>query len=250
MVAHLLKNMVGKVYKTNGGTDCTIIEYTNSKDIKVRFNDEHGYTTKAVLSSLKEGSVRNPYDKTVAGVGYIGVGKYKPSYGGKATVAYEHWRSMLLRCYCERSKSNGPTYRGCTVCDEWLNFQNFARWYYSQKFKECGYHLDKDILLKGNKHYSPETCCLVPREINATIKGRLVKGMYLQGVCPYNNTGKFKAYVGCGGKTKTLGVYDTEEDAHQAYKAGKEYQVKALALEWKDEIGSKVYEALMNWTAD
>lgn len=251
MAAHLLKNMVGKVYKTNGGTDCTIIEYTNSKDIKVQFNDEYGYVIKTNLSSLKAGCVRSPYDKTVAGVGFIGVGKYKSTDGKKATTAYEHWRSMLLRCYCDKTKQNNPTYKDCFVCEEWLNFQVFAEWYYNQKFKDCGYQLDKDILVEGNKHYSPETCCLVPRCINTTFNSRAAaRGKYLQGVSPYNNTGKFRATVKVKGKPKTLGVYSTEEEAYEAYRIGKEAQVKILALEWKGRIDNRVFDALMVWTLD
>jgi len=52
-----------------------------------------------------------------------------------------------------------------TVCDEWLNFQVFAKWYNEQSYKHDD--LDKDILSNGAKMYSPENCVLISRELNA-----------------------------------------------------------------------------------
>lgn len=249
MTAHLLKDMVGRVYKTKGGTDCTIISYTNSKDLVVRFNDDFGYIKRANLHQLRKGSVRNPFDKTVFGIGFLGVGKYNPTESKKATVAYEHWRSMIIRCYSGDLQAVNPTYKGCSVCEEWYNFQNFAEWFYSQDFNDCGYQLDKDILVEGNKLYSPNTCRLVPKTINCLLHSNVnSRGNYPQGVSPYNNTGMFRAILKEGEVTRALGVYDTQEEAYNSYRVAKEARVKSVALMWKDKIDEKVFDSLMSWT--
>src|SRR5699024_6213086 len=107
--------------------------------------------------------------KTVHGVGYFGDGDYVGSVGGKKTAAYRSWQNMLRRCYCSLSHIKKPSYVGCTVSEEWHDFQNFAEWYYSQDCCAMGYELDKDILNKGNTTYSKDLCCLVPRELNALL---------------------------------------------------------------------------------
>lgn len=248
MPAHLLENMVGRIYSTKGGTSCTITSYTNSKNLTVQFNDFWGYEKIACLQQLKLGSVRNPYDKTVFGIGFIGDGKHSPTDGSKATLVYEHWRSMLLRCYCSKTQKRNPTYLGCIVDERWHNFQNFAEWFLNQNYYECGYELDKDILVKGNKVYSPETCCLVPKEINSTFNSReAARGNYPQGVSPYNRTNKFKSSIRIGGKKVNLGVYKTVEDAYKAYIVAKESRVKSLAVKWEGRIEYRVFKVLIGW---
>ena len=75
---------------------------------------------------------------------------------------------MLIRCYNKKDLEKNPTYKNTTVCIEWCNFQNFAQWFEKNYIDDWA--LDKDILVKGNKVYSPETCCFVPREINEVFK--------------------------------------------------------------------------------
>lgn len=98
----------------------------------------------------------------VNGNGYIGTGKYKSKINGKNTKAYQCWVDMLRRCYCPRTQAYGgnQVYIGCTVSDDWRNFQNFAK-FHEENYIE-GYHLDKDTLVDGNKLYSAETCQFIP----------------------------------------------------------------------------------------
>ena len=96
---------------------------------------------------------------SVFGIGFIGVGDYKPSFNGRNTKQYISWKGMLERCYSPKWHKEKPTYIGCTVCDEWLNFQAFAEWYDASYI--TGFQLDKDIKLIGNKIYSPENCKFV-----------------------------------------------------------------------------------------
>lgn len=246
-----LENMAGKEYVNSFGTRFVIVEYINNKNVIVQFQDDNKFLAKTRMRNIRMGSVPNPFDKTVVGIGCIGVGKYSPTDGKKATAAYDHWRSMLLRCYCSKTQLRVPTYRGYTVCEEWLCYQDFAEWFYSNEFSSCGYHLDKDVLPNPKKIYSPETCCLIPREINNTFNtNSRNKGVHPQGVQPHNNSGKFSAKVKVGGFYKYIGVFNTQEKAYEAYKAGKEERVKEVAMKWKNKVDEKVFNALMNWTVD
>lgn len=80
---------------------------------------------------------------------------------------------MFVRCYDDKYQLRQPTYIGCSVSDDFCNFQNFAEWYSHYKYK-CKYPLeiDKDLLYEGNKIYSPKTCCLLPKEINSTLNSK------------------------------------------------------------------------------
>lgn len=243
--------MVGKIFPTNNGGDCVVVEYINYRNVVVEFMDEHRFRVKTTATAILEGAVRNNFTRSVSGVGYLGDGKYKRTVNGKPTIAYQYWRGMLKRCYDDSFQRERPTYRGCVVCDEWHNFQVFAKWIYKQGFVDCGYELDKDILMAGNKVYSPETCCLVPRQINTVLNNcSASRGELPQGVSSYKKSGKYRARVRVSGKGVSLGVFDSVDEAYKAYKRAKEDNVKTIALEWKDKVDSRVYDALMNWTLD
>ena len=96
----------------------------------------------------------------------VGVNDYNGnmSVNGRAIKSYAIWHAMIERCYSFKKQLKMPTYIGCSVCDEWLYFSNFKEWY-DANYKE-NFELDKDILIKGNKIYSPETCRYVPKYIN------------------------------------------------------------------------------------
>ena len=139
---------------------------------------------------------------------------------------YLKWRNMLKRCYSIGHLD--ATYEGCSVCDEWLIFSNFKSWMEQQDWE--GKHLDKDLLVEGNKVYSPDTCAFITRELNNTLlthtNGR---GMYPLGVCYVNNRRNkdkplSKPYYSCiriGGKTISLGAYNNVLDAHLAWQRAK-----------------------------
>ena len=83
---------------------------------------------------------------------------------------------MIRRCYSNEYKEKAPTYENCTSCREWLNFQVFAKWYHLNRLSDdVKYQLDKDIINRGNKVYSPENCALVPRHINNIILDNKLK---------------------------------------------------------------------------
>lgn len=103
--------------------------------------------------------------------------------------------------------------------------------------------------MKGNKVYSEDTCCFVPREINNLLTlRRLKRGNYLIGVCKKGRG--FGSSLKKHGKSVWLGTFDTEIEAFHAYKEVKENYIKELANKWKGQIDIHVYEALMNWKVE
>jgi len=149
---------VDEVYPSNSGGDMEVIEYVNSGKVKVRFL-ETGYEKYARAQNIRKGQVKDPYYPSVYNIGYLGEGPYKTRVGGKDTKAYATWANMLRRCYCSIAKTLHPTYRDCSVQEVWHNFQTFAKWYTEHYI--AGLHLDKDIKVKGNKVYGPDTCMFV-----------------------------------------------------------------------------------------
>lgn len=189
--------------------------------------------------------------KLFYGVAYNSRREHKTVVNGANTSAYKTWRRMLKRCYCTKYHEKSPTYIGCSVDNEWLDFQDFADWFESHEYSCRGYQLDKDLLIPGNKVYGPETCCFVPQQLNSLLNDSgAARGQYLQGVYFHKGSNKFVAQIGINGKNKRLGGFDTEQEAYLAYKEAKEGHVKEKALEWQDGIANEIYEALMTWKLD
>ncbi len=148
---------------TNNFGELEIVEYIDKKNIRVRFVVTK-YECTASANSIRRGSVKDKYMPFVCGVGFIGEGEFEPSTNRRATGKYEVWADMIKRCYYHKRQIKSPTYIGCSVCVEWHNFQVFAKWMSEQDHD--GKQLDKDIKVKGNKVYSPETCMFVTHAEN------------------------------------------------------------------------------------
>ena len=247
----------GEERLNNFGSKMIITNYRNYKDIDVYF-PEYNWTLKhARYGDFKKGNIKCPYEPRVFGIGCIGEGKYKASENGKNTKYYDYWNSMLRRCYGRKQNRDGA-YEGCVVKSNWHNFQNFAEWldnhYYEvPNQKMC---LDKDILHKGNKIYSDETCCFVPEKINTL----LIKCDKSRGNCPIGVTyhKRDKIYeVNCNRGHKQnvyLGRYNTPEEAFQVYKSYKEQVIKDTIDSYEGIIPephySKLKEAMYNYKVE
>lgn len=163
------------------------------------------------------------------------------------TQAYKIWKHILTRCYNKKFHTKEPTYSKCIVCDEWLLFSNFKIWFDVHYVN--GWELDKDILVKGNKVYSPQTCCFVPHEINGMFaKTNKKRGIYPIGVNKHGNG--FRARIVALNETINIGTYKHVEDAFNAYKREKEKWIKEVADKWKDQLEPRVYEALYNYKVE
>lgn len=182
------------------------------------------------------------------GVGFNSKHTYRTSVKNKTVPSYNTWQNMLQRCYCPKRQIQKPTYVGCTVSEQWHDFQDFAEWYENHPYSGLGYQLDKDLLTSNNKVYSPDNCCFIPQELNSLITDNgATRGKNPQGVSWHKHHGKYIVHVSMNGKHIYLGLFDCPNEAHQAYKEAKESNVKRMALEWQDRIADNVFQALMRW---
>lgn len=170
---------------------------------------------------------------------------FKATVRGKSTKEYLKWNNMFKRVYDPVELERFPNYKGTKICNEWINFQNFARWFNENKWSEDCTFLDKDILVKGNKIYSPETCVLVDNRINCLFtKSDRARGELPIGVYYDKDSKKYKAQCSVDKKRKNLGRFGTVEEAFSTYKTFKESYIKQVADEYFEKYPNFPYKLL------
>ena len=242
------KDCVGKVGKSLNSGDFKIVKYNDYGNVEIQFL-KTGFEATVQLGSIRNGEVKDPYSPSVFGVGVVGT-KYPSMINGVQTKEYELWKSMLRRCYNSTYQKKHPTYEGCEVSNNFKSYEYFYEWCHKQiGFDNDGFHLDKDLLIKGNKVYSEDSCVFIPQEINTLLtKSTASRGEHLIGVCWHKARKAFMAQVGKGkGKLKHLGYFKTEIEAFNAYKTAKESFIKEQAEKWEGKIDDRAYNALMSY---
>ena len=245
------KDCVGKVCRSLNSGEFKILKYHDNRNVVIQFSNT-GYETSVQLVSIRGGKVKDPYVPSVYGIGILG-DRYPSKINGVHTKEYTLWCNMLQRCYYDRCQNKHPTYIGCEVSDNFKSYEYFYEWCQNQiGFSNQGWHLDKDLLIKGNKVYSEDSCIFLPKEINSLLtKSTASRGKYLIGVYWSNTSKTFIARVKKNkGKSEWLGSFKTELEAFEAYKQAKEYFIKEQANNWKDQIDERAYNALMNYTVE
>lgn len=171
---------IGDIFKTNEGYDIQIISYIDRHNVLIKFVERPSYQVWSTMQNIKKGQIKNPYHPSVYGLGFYGVGNYTARINNKKTEQYIKWFSMFVRCYDEGYQERQPTYIGCSVSDEFMDFQNFAQWY-DRAIYDCEYplELDKDLMIEGNKVYSPMSCCFIPKEINNALRSKRNDVVYM-----------------------------------------------------------------------
>lgn len=230
------------IHNTSGGL-CKIIKYNKAHDVVVEF--ENGYVGSFQLRKILNGNVRNPYHENFK---LVGVGVCDISTKGLERL-HNVWSGVVYRT---TGRVETTTYKDAKICDSWLVFSNFVKDLEGMVgFKhgnDFDWHLDKDLLIKGNKLYSKETCCLVPREVNnLLINSKKDCSISKQGVHWSNSKNRFVAQLSTSEGRKFLGHFKDEQSAYDAYKKAKESHVKLVANKYKGVIDHRVYENLMSW---
>jgi len=146
---------------------------------------------------------------------------------------YSVWINMLERAYSPKWHAKHPTYTGVTVCEEWHSFMAFRAWMMTQDWE--GKQLDKDIIVPGNKVYSPATCAFVSSQINSLLTDcAAARGEFPVGVSWIKSKKKFLAGISENGKMRNLGYFATPEAAHLAWCKAKVRIVRTAARECDD----------------
>lgn len=229
------------------GSKMVITKYNGVRDIDVYFLQYDWVFEHARYQAFKNGEIKCPYEPRVYNVGYLGEGKYKAKENGERTDEYIIWIAMLKRCYDLKYQKERPTYKGCTVEDYLLNFQHMGEWINDNYYEVPGerMHLDKDILCKGNKIYSRDTCIFVPQRINELFtKNDNGRGDRPIGVSDLPS-GNYQVHCRNGyGKSIYLGSYSSKQEAFQVYKQCKEKVIKEVINSYEGKIPEPHYSRL------
>lgn len=249
------KERVGQENYNNQGLHMVIKEYYTRRKILVLFDD--GYVKTTDYKSFINGNVKNDQViiPTLWGIGTVS-GMYRPKDYPKE---YRAWRNMVYRCISDDYKEKHPTYKNVSCCAEWLEFDNFCQWVITQEnysvLKDTEWAPDKDILIKGNKIYSPNTVCLVPQNVNKLfLKHDSKHGELPIGVTLNKNSKSNKYVARCNnpfGKNWSKNC-PTIQEAFMAYKKKKEEIIKKVAeieLE-KGTITHRCYEAMLSYKVE
>ena len=241
----------GDMYSTNSSGKVVVRKYLNCESVEIEFLNT-GWKTVARKQNIELGSVKDKYKPDVFGVGVVGC-KYATKVNGKHLPEYILWRNMITRCFDTESLSKRPTYEECTLSENFKSYEYFYEWCHKQiGFGNEGFELDKDLLIKGNKVYSENTCVFLPSEINMVlVKHTPSRGKHPIGVSWYSKSKTFIAQVNKNkGKPENLGYFKTEIEAYNAYTTAKESFIKEQANKWKGKIDERAYNALMKYTVE
>lgn len=251
-----INGRLGEMNVNHQGCLMKIIRYNRADDIIVEFQDKYKGRVHTQYKSFVKGNVKNPYYPMVLGVGMIG-SKYPSKINNKETKEYNLWKSMLYRCFDKKTKNKNPTYENVNCCNEWLLFENFYEWLHEQEnfgnWKNNRWNVDKDIFIKGNKFYSPETCFLVPCNVNSLfINKSNYRGNLPIGVKRSGNSFLSRCSNPLTGNREYLGSYSTSFYAFQAYKKYKENLIKQIArIEYdRGNITENCYNAMMGYEVE
>lgn len=236
-----MKECVGKVLSSTNYGDFKIIKYVSAKEVLVKFL-KTGTEVWCTRKNAFEGGVKDKYFPTICGVGYYGNALPKRSHP-KIERIYNVWSKMIRRCY-DAEYIQFKDYSDCSVSENFTSFEYFLTWYLSQVGSDKNnWQLDKDLLTKGNRVYSEDTCCLVPPEINTLLTRYTKNSDTCKGVYYNKRLSKFSAHL----LGKYIGLFTTEIEAFQAYKVAKESYIKEVANKWEEQIDIRLYNSLINW---
>lgn len=170
-MAKWLNNLeVGQKLTSKKGEDFLVTEIKGSREVSIKFTRTGTEVHKMQKGNVLRGVVRDFMEPSIEGIGYIGQDDIK------GDAAYHCWKHMLVRCYNSKYHSTRETYRDCEVETSWLNLTTFRKWFELNHIE--GYHLDKDLLVQGNRLYAEHTCTFIPQEVNSAIveKSKIIDG--------------------------------------------------------------------------
>ena len=237
----------GKIFESNNFGKFKVIKFVDSNNVTVKFADT-GTKVKTTVSLIKSGSIKDYYCPSVFGVGYLGIGDYSTDNKEE----YNKWKAMLGRCYSQKVQKKQPSYIGCTVHEDWHNFQFYCEDITKKIGYGKGWDLDKDTIYKNNKVYSDDTTCFLPPDLNyMLVKRKAERGLYYIGVHLNEELKKpYMAQCGAGDADRYLGSFATELEAFEVYAKYKEKVVRERTKFYKDQLDPRAYKALLKYKVE
>lgn len=218
-----------------------IIKYVSNKEIYVEFVSTN-YKTKTDSSSIKRGSIKDPYFPSVCGIGYPGEGLFSRT---KSPLVYSLWKHMLRRCYDIKLHVRQPHYKYCTVVKRWHNLQNFGKDITKMpNWDKDGFELDKDLRVLGNKIYGPKYCSFVPKHVNSLLNQRYGTSR-VNPIGVFNNKNRYGVRLRTEKGETFIGNFKSRLEAKAAYIKYRKRYIKRTAKTYKDRIHPEVYKSLM-----
>ena len=232
-----------KVVERKKGNPYCLVEFDN-------IPTQRGYV---YYGNLAKGRVKNPWQPTIHGVGYIGK-IFDKDHPLSKNIAYKHWVKMIDRCYNpthHKYKFYGA--KGVTTCREWLCFANYEKWFNNNYYEipNCNMVVDKDILYKNCKLYSPTTCSIIPSDINNLFcNAKAIRGQLPLGVTYHKINHNYIATITKYNKPIHLGCFNTPQEAFKVYKIAKEQYIKEMADKYREYLPQKVYDSMYNYQVE
>lgn len=236
------ENFVGYKNTTSYGVPYEVVEYLGLSKYRVLFLDGNNYSAIFHKSSILTNTMITPFTRVRGGIGYVGIGKYPASHTNEA---YPFWVNLWSRLGKVEYTRN-ICYVDCSVQPEWESLQNFSDWYFSSEFKDSKWQLDKDILVPGNRKYGPETCVIVPPEVNRFFILRNNKSGLPMGVSE-QHSGGYQSAIHYNKNSVALGTYETPEEAHDQFCIAKNKVGKILCEKWDGLLDPRVLDILSDY---
>lgn len=230
------RKYINQIFPTNDGYDALVVDGGSKKSYcTIKIKD---WISEVEVRELKKGKIKYPYHPSVHGVGYMGEGKYKTSANGMYSEQYRAWQNMLKRCYSSKYQERRPTYIGCSVDSRWHNLQAFGDWFDQNHTSD--WHLDKDLLIKDNKIYSPDACIFIPSRLNSFMANKNSSNTSgYTGVSWNEPSRKYAAQISdvTTGKSIYLGYFDDPKEASKAYIKTRAKMADKMRIIMSEEYG-------------
>lgn len=170
---------------------------------------------------------------------------------------YSKWAGILERVFSEKLHAKYPTYKNCTITENWKYLSNFIEWVDSQPnrdWENC--EPDKDLINPDNKHYAEDTVVFINHTVNSFLtNGNRGNSKLMIGTTYVDWIDKYKAQCNNPLVTKSyryLGCFPTELEAHLVWKAKKhEYACQLADLQDDPRVADalrKRYAPDTDWT--
>lgn len=231
---------LGNVFQTKSSGSCKVVEYVNSTNVTVEF--ENGYRKRTSTKELRTGWLQNPTRHLIFGV-WVDTDVERVTPLDKEL--YKRWVFILRRCFYTKHNKH---YEDVGICDEWLTFANFRDDLMKTKgvenLLEKDWAIDKDIISLGNKIYCPQYVRPVPREVNgAILTSKVKRSKYGLGVSVCSK-GKF--YSRCSGNI--VYGFSTPKEARESYWNMKKDYIEDMCSKWEGIICQDVIDSLRSVT--